>query len=609
MQIDKLQYYEDEYIISCLSSITNDIPNVQTINLIAEEKHREVIGNLIWLYISSRSSLSFEEVSSSFNILSESKCIPLDFVIDDIPELCEALHVRFLNSTFEYKKGSINRAKSKTNLIEKGAVYTKEEVASSIVSDTIILNKNINSDFSILDFACGTGRFYDAIVAELKKYNIEPNNSILQNIYAIDVDELAVAITRLKAIHYLPTFSLDDLVIISNHIIVRNALMKNDGLFCENDGIRQTDFSGKFYGGFDAIVSNPPYLVLKPNKKKLNSEASANLLQQVSYFRNSGFYTYSLEGMLNLYQLSIEAMLSMLKPNGTLGVICPSTLFADISATKLRKHLLSSNKITYIRFFGEDAQLFENVQQATCIFNLVKGDETSSISIETNNKRFIVDIRIVKSLFPENYEIPIIKEEEWEILSKLSKFKKLKDIPSIRNRRGELDLTLCASFITTDTTPYRLVRGNMIGFDGIKEGNHEFVLSDFINSRSSEYINYDFKRARLICQQISNANTSKRLKFVFCNQNDILGNSCNYLSSDETTLKKLYIILNSNILNWRFKVTSSNNHINNYELAELPIAELDCVDADYSYNTQEELDNYVGSLYGLTSHEINLITT
>lgn len=39
-------------------------------------------------------------------------------------------------------------------------------------------------------------------------------------------------------------------------------------------------------------------------------------------------------------------------------------------------------------------------------------------------------------------------------------------------------------------------------------------------------------------------------------------------------------ILNSSLLNWRFKITSTNNHINNYELDELPIINLDTVPSD-----------------------------
>ena len=55
------------------------------------------------------------------------------------------------------------------------------------------------ADVSVLDFACGTGRFYDCIVDILdKEYAIPPEKSILNNIFAVDIDPVAVAITRMK---------------------------------------------------------------------------------------------------------------------------------------------------------------------------------------------------------------------------------------------------------------------------------------------------------------------------------------------------------------------------------------------------------------------------
>ena len=69
----------------------------------------------------------------------------------------------------------------------------------------------------------------------------------------------------------------------------------------------------------------------------------------------------------------------------------------------------------------------------------------------------------------------------------------------------------------------------------------------------------------------------------------------------------MYILLNSSLLNWRFKVTSSNNHINNYEIDDLPVVDLDRVDESFTYSSQEELDRYVGELYDLTPEEINWI--
>ena len=94
----------------------------------------------------------------------------------------------------------------------------------------------------------------------------------------------------------------------------------------------------------------------------MSAETIGKIDGMAAYFRKSSGYKYSIEGMLNLYQLSIEGMLGMLREGGEMGVICPSTLFADVSATTLRKHLLSKNVVSYIRYFSESDSLFDNGQ-------------------------------------------------------------------------------------------------------------------------------------------------------------------------------------------------------------------------------------------------------
>lgn len=364
------------------------------------------------------------------------------------------------------------------------------------------------------------------------------------------------------------------------------------------------DFDGRIHSGFDIIVSNPPYLVLKNSKKGGTEESARRFRNQVEYFKKSGDYIYSIEGMLNLYQLSIERMLSMLKDKGELGIICPSSLFADISATKLRKHMLCKHNVRSIRFYAEDDLIFENVLQATVIFQLQKGSQTTSISFNDGKSSFTIDFGLVKQLFPDKMEIPFITEPEWEILKHLSSFRKMKDLPEIRNKRGELDVTLCSPYITKNRTNHRLVRGNMVSPDGIKDINGEYVLEEFLEQKSEDFIKNDFGKRRLVCQQISNGGQARRLKFVFCEKSDILGNSCNYLSSDSVMLKKLYIVMNSSLLNWRFKITSSNNHINNYELAELPMPDFEKIDASAKFASQEELDGYVNEAYGVNFSKV-----
>ena len=408
-------------------------------------------------------------------------------------------------------------------------------------------------------------------------------------------------ITRLKACSFLEHLSEEDLQMISERVKCENALMppqQEIGLFAAE---RETTL-------YDAIVSNPPYLVLKPSHNT-SDDLADDMRKQVEFYRKSKLYSFSIEGMLNLYQLSIERMLQMLKSKGELGVICPSTLFADQSATNLRKHLLYHNKVRHITYFPEKAELFENnVTQATNIFFLQKSGQTDEITIEANGKTFNVSLHLIQELFPKNMEIPLISEKDWSILKKLSCFPPLRTISTIRNRRGELDLTLNSRYITTKPTKHQLIRGKMITDKGIDRNSTEYVCEDFVYTKSAEYLKHDCGRVRLIGQNICNIDNRQRLRFAFCEPTDILGNSCNYLSADFETLKKLNILLSSALLNWRFRLTSSNNHINNYELDELPIADLSKIDADISFGNQEALNEYVCNLFGLDSEEAHYIS-
>lgn len=612
--IDRLIELENDLIAEECGKYksSNRIPeqdlNTETVATLAENVHSFLINSLIYTFLYQKNIRKSDKKNGICGFLPDGEYILYtEFPMEDIPVLCEELHVAFLNSVIIWKDGIVCRRKSKRNLIDKGAVYTRPDIVSEIVRNTLSRYDG-GGDMAVLDFACGTGRFYISIVDILdREYSIPVGKGITEHVFAVDRDPVGVNITRVKALARLKEFSAPEVERVCANIICRNALMKGNMMFTDEPLLKDSDFSGRVNGGFDVIVSNPPYLVLKPDKTKISGGKAGQIQEWVSWFRTSGVYQYALEGMLNLYQLSIEMMLRLLKQGGRLGVICPSTLFADLSATRLRKFLLEKNTISAIKYFGEDVPLFDNVTQSTNIFYLQKGGTTGRIDIEMDGRRFGVNLDSVRRIFGENMEIPLISGRAWEILEKLSQARKLKEYPEIRNRRGELDLTLCKRFITQGQTPYRLVRGNMIAGNDIEDINHEYVKGEFLGTRSAEFMKHDFGRRRLVCQQVSNMRVSRRLRFVYCEENDILGNSCNYISAEETVLKKMYILLNSSLLNWRFKVTSSNNHINNYEIDDLPVVDLDRVDENFTYSSQEELDRYVGELYGLTPEEINWI--
>ena len=607
---DGLVNCETELVFERYSYLSdNSLVQLTDLDLIFKTVHCDILGTLISHYMNIvcpwYSDVMFSE-------LFEGDYMPIDFQLGDItitqiPSLCELLHINYLNSEIIISKDGIKRKKSKKNLLKNGAVYTQDEIAYSIVKRTLSKfdNDKLNG-LKILDFAMGTGRFYRQILRVLtERGNMTIDYAIINNIYGVDIDSMAVNISRLFVISQLNEKSETNVKRVKNNIICKNALIREQ-LF-DNNAITSKDCDGLFFKGFDAIVSNPPYLVLKPNKNKMDKGTVDEINQMAKYFRNSSFYEYSIEGMLNLYQLSIEAMIHMLKDNGELGIICPSTLFADISAARLRKYILSRHKVSFIKYFSEDDPLFDNVTQATCIFHLSKNGNTTNIEIEQHNKTFNISINNVKKLFSENWEIPSIDKVEWDILSKLEPLKKVKDYDYIRNKRGELDLTLYREYITLVPTKLRLVRGNMLTENGIVDKNHEYVDLSFLKKKSGDYMKYDYGHKRLVCQQISNQTQRVRLKFIVSNENDILGNSCNYITVPVADIEMLSALLNSALLNWRFKITSTNNHINNYELDELPLINIEDLPTSIIDCQPVDRDKEICKRYGLNELETNYI--
>jgi Alw26I/Eco31I/Esp3I family type II restriction m6 adenine DNA methyltransferase len=609
----------DEQILQGNSIVAiNENLHISDASNLAFQVHKEMVNSLARIYIKETVS---KQKSHLLEIFLSTKEHPVLNIVEDcikcIPELCERLHISFLNSKYYFEDGVIKREFSKHYLKNSGSVYTPKKIANDIVLQCIknVAKKKYNIEsIKCLDFASGTGVFYfEAINILNKKYEIQLDKCII-NLYAVDSDEVAISVLRLKIIALFSDISESVVRALTSNIICKNVLHIDD--FYQSKKIEIFDCQKTTTAVFDVVFSNPPYLVLKVNKKNNSPELASyyDVLQkkiklEVDFFRKSNLYNYSIQGMLNYYQLSIEMIIKLTKSSGQIGVICPSSLFGDASASKLRKHILEDNGLLSVDFYTEKDKIFNNVTQATSIFFMEKGGITKKIKISLSMNSFEVDFNTIKTTFSERLEVLPINQISWSILSKISKNEKLKDVSNIRNRRGELDLSLFRDFITQNNTGHALVRGHMVSNSSINyENSSEFIdIERFLKKKSQDYLENDFGEKRLVCQQISNASQRKRVNFVWSNRSDIIANSCNYLSGNSDFLSKLRYILNSSLIDWRFKLTSTNNHINNYEIDDFPIIDLEKINVNKFSNNDQQNDSDICSLYGLSLEETKYI--
>lgn len=486
-----------------------------------------------------------------------------------------------------------------------------------------------------LDPACGPGAFLISAIEVFRKrsstieaaakkvglLSIDLPSLLRENLFGVDIDKAALEIADISIALLLgqnpvsTTSSFGVRLKQGNSLVMINGWdgSANHTSFFEDSASRcsfewQSEFPdilARGAKGFDFIVMNPPYERLKPNlaeflRERLQSgdrtirlqefeDYKVALREDIAYFRNSGEYSLGNRYTINTYRLFIEQALRLARPGGRLGLVVPSTLLGDISAGPLRRHLLSKHCLVRLDEYTERARLFSGVTQSVCVMTVETYGTTQSLSASfglsdvhdaQTKTRLKLRVADIEQVMGESMVIPRVNQTGWEILKILHENPTLDSLPWLQNRRGELDLTLSKEHINLGKKGSRLVRGADISrytLRPIRRKSESVELSSFVNSLGSSVRSPHIFSSRIACQQVSNRAQRWRLKFAVVPSRTVLANSCNYVavdpSEDEWLLSYLLGILNSDLLNWRFDLSNTNNHVSNRELGSLPIVD------------------------------------
>jgi len=117
--------------------------------------------------------------------------------------------------------------------------------------------------------------------------------------------------------------------------------------FFDASGSRRMD------AGFDAVIGNPPWEMLRADTGQAETRATARneTAAAMRFIRASGQYPLHGSGHVNQYQLFLERVLQVLAPGGRFGLILPSGLQSDVGSGGLRRALLDRADVdTWITF-------------------------------------------------------------------------------------------------------------------------------------------------------------------------------------------------------------------------------------------------------------------
>jgi Alw26I/Eco31I/Esp3I family type II restriction m6 adenine DNA methyltransferase len=342
--------------------------------------------------------------------------------------------------------------------------------------------------------------------------------------------------------------------------------------------------------GFDAVIGNPPYDVISEKEQEREVE------MEKTYFTLSESFGAAVGSKLNFYRLFVAAAVSVLRENGAHGFIVPMALLGDSQAKPLRHELLTKQRLKRIEAFPQKDdprdRVFFGAKLSTCVYVLDRATPAAfSIRVHpgreilNSSPRLQMSLKELRHFDPENLCIPCYPNattDDFHLAIKLvdaSGGKRLGEIAP--SQQGELNLTTHARFLSDKPVGPVALRGANVGRylfnDTPKQGEPKYLFRDqFLKAHGPDTKAFAHRHIRIGYQRGAAIDNWRRIIATIIEPENFCTDTINYISKPKTfDLFAILALLNSSVWEWRFRLTSTNNHVNAYEIDSMSLPRIE----------------------------------
>jgi len=270
-------------------------------------------------------------------------------------------------------------------------------------------------------------------------------------------------------------------------------------------------------------------------------------------------------------------------------------LLGDDQSAGVRRSLLEKGHLSAVEAFPQKddpaKRVFPEAKLSTSIFvcgQIGQGDDFvvrthPAASLEEVSAQLRVSPKEIFAFDPENWAIPSCQEQDWRLAVRIVESKQMLRMAQIATSyQGEVNETnerSRAAFCDDPRAPIAL-RGANISMYALREASQgeelRLDVKRFLAGKSQDSKAFDYRRERIGFQRSSPQNNFRRLIAARVPAGSHCLDTISYVTdtSSRVDLSLILLLLNSKILDWYFRLGSTNSKVNEYQFNALPVPQI-----------------------------------
>jgi len=278
-----------------------------------------------------------------------------------------------------------------------------------------------------------------------------------------------------------------------------------------------------------------------------------------------------------------------------MGFITPMAVLGDDQAADIRRRIVEVGAFTSIEAFPQKdnpaRRIFPEAKLSTAVFTLRKSNEETGLrefvarvhsgrTIEPNSPSLVLSTASIPLYDPANFTIVSCSQDDWDLATRVTQSGRMARLGQLcTSYQGEVNETVekqKGSISVHEDDGELILRGSNVCLYAVRDasqGESLYLLREvFLKGKPPTSKAFHSTQQRAGFQRSSPQNNFRRIVAAIIEADNFCFDTISYVPASESNLPLPFLVglLNSKLLDWYFRLGSTNSKVNEYQFNNFP---------------------------------------